>query len=110
MIKLLFLMIFAFYPMATRFSLERTVITNKRPEDKSMFVRINPYNWMNSNDQVERLMRIWGTEARQKLMETKRKHQKLGFAEKIISTVEDQNLRNQQKMNHIWNIPFRRIF
>jgi hypothetical protein len=55
------------------------------------------YQWINSNDQIHKLMTIEATNSRQKLLETKNKYQKI--RKKIVSALKGK----------IWSVPVRRI-
>ena len=62
-------------------------------------LRTGGYQWINSNDQIHKLMKIIVTNSRQKLLETKKTYQKIEFGKKIGYALN----------GNIWTVPIHRI-
>ena len=94
-----FLMGKPLYLMILIFSLVTPKISSVPSKTLMPELRTGGYQWINSNDQIHKLIRFRVTNSRQKLLETKKKYQEIGFGKKIWYALKGK----------IWTVPVRRI-
>ena len=87
------------YPMILIFSLVTPKIYAVPSKTLMPVVRVGGYQWINSYDQIHKLMRFGLTISRQKLLETKKKYVTIGSGKKIGKALS----------GNIWTVPIHRI-